>query len=366
MRTKRRGPFGVAATMLLLPLVIGIAASAPRTHHAGSASPDEAPPSDCETAEHRQFDFWLGHWDVHNRQANPGTPENETLYDTGKATAHIHSALGGCAVVEHWEGRLVPDRHVLGFSLRAWNPETERWHVLLNWPGPGAPSFFEIDGAFRDDLADFVFRGRRGFVRYRFADTRGDEPRWVGARADGRNGPWAPFWIMRFSRRDGPTGEHRHGASLTTSRCPDDAFRGTDFLVGDWVGDEIVVRDDEERRRPLRIRSWSILEGCAIVDRVSIGGEESGFYVRSFLPQEDAWVQYSLERDDLRLVRWEGEAPTDDSVVLRTVEPRADSPGRFNRMSWSREGDRLIRKVDVSFDGGETWRTTARAELSRE
>lgn len=331
----------------------------------------------CRHPEHREFDFWVGEWEVHNRQTNPATPDDTTLYDTGTATAEVHPILDGCAVVEHWEGRLVPDRHVLGFSLRAWSPDTERWHVLLNWPSPGSPGFFEIDGTFDGDVGDFVFPGRGGFVRYRFSGTRSGEPRWEGARADGRDGPWTPFWVMRFTPREEPDGGILpHGRSRTTDRCPDDPFRGYDFLTGERTGEETVYDSGGavERTRPISIRSWSILEGCAIVDHVVAGSEEreeadesKRFFVRSFVPAEDGWVQYSLSRDELRLVRWEGDAPEEGAAaVVRMVEEDADADGTTRRMTWRRDGETLIRETAISSDGGESWTTTARAELRRE
>lgn len=332
--------------------------------------------TDCRQPEHREFDFWIGKWKVHNHQTNPATPDDTTLYDTGTATAEVHPILDGCAVVEHWEGRLVPDRQVLGFSLRAWNPDTERWHVLLNWPSPGSPGFFEIDGTFDGGVGDFIFQGRGAFVRYRFSGTRSGEPRWEGARAEAKRGPWTPFWIMQFMpREDRPGGFLPHGRSRTTDGCPNDPFRGYDFLIGEWAGEETLYDSGgaAERTRPISMRSWSILEGCAIVDHVAPGSEESEgtdeskrFFVRSFVPAEDGWVQYSLSRDELRLVRWEGEAPDEGAAMVRTVEEDAGADGTTRRMTWRRDGELLIRETAVSSDGGESWTTTAKAELRRE
>ncbi len=363
----------------LVPILVTLAALLPlglgawqlESGRAGVAA------SHCRQPEHRKFDFWVGEWEVHNRQTNPATPDDTILYDTGTATAEVHPILDGCGIVEHWEGRLVPDRHVLGFSLRAWNPDTERWHVLLNWPAPGAPTFFEIDGRFEDGVGDFVFEGRGGFVRYRFTGTESGEPKWEGARADTRGGPWTPFWAMRFTPREERTGDmSAHGRSRTTDRCPNDAFRGYDFLIGEWVGEEDSYdgEGEVERTRPISMRSWSILEGCAIVDHVIAGseqGEETDeskrFFVRSFVPAEDGWVQYSLSRDELRLVRWEGEAPDEGAATaLRTVEGDAGAGGAARRMTWRRDGDLLIRETELSSDGGESWTTRAMAVLSRE
>lgn len=327
----------------------------------------------CADSGHRQFDFWLGDWVVENRQRNPATPEEPTLRPTGTAAASVHSILDGCAVVEHWEGYLAPDRHVLGFSLRSFDRETGRWHVLLNWPAPGAPSFFEIEGSFDGDSAAFMFpRPPGGYVRYRFLDTSTDRPRWEGAAADDTVGPWKPFWVMRFARREPrSTGQPHVGPSRTTGRCPDPAARAFDFLLGDWTGEETTpgASGAEQVARPVEVRTLSILEGCALVDHVTIGEgekERKEFRVRSFLPSEGRWVQYSLTAGDREFVRREG---GEDGLVADVAADGVtgdDGPSVLERMRWRlSDGDRVTHETAVSEDGGVTWRTVRQAELRR-
>lgn len=47
------------------------------------------PPPACTAAEYRQFDFWIGDWQVFDK--------------TGKqvGTSHIEAILGGCVIAEH-------------------------------------------------------------------------------------------------------------------------------------------------------------------------------------------------------------------------------------------------------------------------
>jgi hypothetical protein len=65
-----------------------------RTHSGrGLAQTPLAPPPKprpCAAAEHRQFDFWLGDWEVRDA--------------TGKLVGHngIEAAHNGCALIEHW------------------------------------------------------------------------------------------------------------------------------------------------------------------------------------------------------------------------------------------------------------------------
>jgi hypothetical protein len=74
------------------------------------APADKPPP--CAAAEHRQFDFWIGTWDVYQ-------PD-------GKLAGQnvIESVLGGCALRETWSSR----GGFAGISLNAWDRDDRRWH----------------------------------------------------------------------------------------------------------------------------------------------------------------------------------------------------------------------------------------------
>lgn len=77
-----------------------------------AAAPPPPPPA-CEGAEHKQFDFWVGDWDV--------TP-------TGAKQLVAHSKIeklyGGCAVRENW----MPVKGTGGGSLNNFVKEDGRWH----------------------------------------------------------------------------------------------------------------------------------------------------------------------------------------------------------------------------------------------
>lgn len=50
------------------------------------------PPPPCSTPEFRQFDFWVGDWEVYS---------NEKLVGTNK----VELILGDCVIQENWEGK---------------------------------------------------------------------------------------------------------------------------------------------------------------------------------------------------------------------------------------------------------------------
>lgn len=55
------------------------------------AQDQKSPPAPCAGSEHRQFDYWLGEWDV-------TTPDGRHA-----GTNRIESILGGCVLFESWK-----------------------------------------------------------------------------------------------------------------------------------------------------------------------------------------------------------------------------------------------------------------------
>ena len=71
-----------------------------------------AAPASCTDAAHRQFDFWLGRWEVF---APNGNKAGDNV---------IESIAGGCALAESWSGR----GGVTGRSLNIFDTQDGKWH----------------------------------------------------------------------------------------------------------------------------------------------------------------------------------------------------------------------------------------------
>lgn len=71
------------------------------------------PPRLCTAPEHRQFDFWLGFWDVYKT----GTEEMV-------ARSRIEKLYGDCVIRENW----MPFSLRSGGSLNSYDPEDGAWH----------------------------------------------------------------------------------------------------------------------------------------------------------------------------------------------------------------------------------------------
>ena len=89
------------ATMLALPAA-----------WAGAQTPPPAPPPACLSAEYRQFDFWVGTWDVFQ-------PNGQKAGEN-----RIEPISGGCALLENWSGR----GGFTGKSLNIYDSTDKRWH----------------------------------------------------------------------------------------------------------------------------------------------------------------------------------------------------------------------------------------------
>ena len=96
------------------------------------------------SVEARQFDFWLGEWDVFNPQGQQA------------GTSLIESVSEGCGILEQWTNR----GGTTGTSLNFYDAGTGKWHQY--WMGPtGVATRYE--GEYRD-----------GAIRYRAESPSND------------------------------------------------------------------------------------------------------------------------------------------------------------------------------------------------
>jgi hypothetical protein len=98
-------------------------------------------PAPCTAPEHRQFDFWLGEWDVRD--------------GTGKVVGRnsITSVHKGCVVFESWNGQ----GGMTGASFNLYNAERKKWRQT--WVDSSGGSL-ELEGDFSDGR--MMLAGERG------------------------------------------------------------------------------------------------------------------------------------------------------------------------------------------------------------
>jgi hypothetical protein len=101
-----------------------------------------APAAACDSASHRQFDFWIGDWTV----TNP----------TGSLVGHntITPISNGCALLEQWRGADGSS----GTSINFFEAGADVWHQL--WVG-GRGMILRLKGKFRDGRIELTSPGKR-------------------------------------------------------------------------------------------------------------------------------------------------------------------------------------------------------------
>lgn len=104
---------------------------------AASARAQSAPaqpiikPGTCDGLEFRQFDFWVGDWDVF-------TPDGQ-LAGTNK----VERVLDGCVIAENWSGSKGTD----GRSFNVYSALDKKWHQT--WVDSQG-TLLELTGTFQD------------------------------------------------------------------------------------------------------------------------------------------------------------------------------------------------------------------------
>ncbi len=85
----------------------------------------------CDAPEHRQFDFWVGDWDVTTPDGKPAGRNS------------ITRELNGCVIHEHWTGA----GGMNGQSFNMWDRVKKQWHQT--WVADNG-NLLLLDGTFQN------------------------------------------------------------------------------------------------------------------------------------------------------------------------------------------------------------------------
>lgn len=304
----------------------------------------------------REFDFWVGEWNVQNvhRQADG------SWKDTTTAQARIQLVCGGDAVLEEWNG--TNGNPLRGFSLRAYDETLERWVVMLNWTAGQASGFGRMEGVAGDGQISIyppgaMESGQERVERYTFSKATPISCQWDAARTADAGATWQMYWIMRFTR---------HGKAITTDAgnapivpvptqpyCDGDRFRQLDDLIGVWTG----VARDGDRRGVVALRGTSMIAGCGIQlftditwDGADADGNDGGrvdqsFEAVAFDARTKTLRRCAVERGDQGRIRTHDTTFDDDARTW--IVPQRDG----SRDVWTISGDRVTRIRQTRTDG---------------
>ncbi len=336
-----------------------------------------APPSEAGD-ETRQFDFWIGEWDVTQKHR---LPSGQWFADP-RSRLEVYPVLSGDAIVEHFRGPVgSPDgRELYGYSLRAFDPAKEKWVALLLWPSPQAGGGFgTLEGVFHHNRCEIFTEwtnpeGETRLVRYTFSDSIDGYYRWNDDTSTDGGETWASRFIMegvrRDPERDGPIDRRWLHVRDKPRMELDPRQRALDFLEGAWSG--VAIAGASAEQTALRVETEMLMQGAAVQLRYfrtrDDGTVHEVYAIHAWDSRAQKLVAYTLN-DSRRLRRFESDGPHENGAVL-FVEVRDDEDGDTREIERyqlvPRGGAGFAMKIEHSHDAGASWDPVLEAELQPE
>jgi hypothetical protein len=290
----------------------------------------------CTADSYRDFDFWLGDWNVVNASG----------VITG-ATNRIVRDLDGCAVLENWTAA----NGSRGRSLNAYDRADGRWHQM--WVAPSAFSPLRIAGTKRNGVLEMS-----GVRVSPFGFSVVDTIRWQAISEDIVNQAGTKdipgFSHSAFSIDYHRTDELQPAPELVATDCQPGGSaaenRLADFTVGAW---EI----HSAHGLPLASSSVQLdLSGCLFVERIDgpIGFASITFF--HYDAVTDMWTRGSMDN----LGNWlEMTGPVDHSggpIVLTGMKGGLLGPSILVRLTIESVNATTMRQtLQTSVNNGTTW-----------
>ncbi len=326
----------------------------------------------CADTRYRQFDFWVGTWDVF-------LGASSTLAGTNE----VNAVLGGCAVEEHWTASPSGRR---GRSLNAFDISTGTWSQMWVSDGgcPQGDIFMEgglVNGRMllrgrRRQPAGFLIGPPCGAPPQQVVFSITDRYRWTPLKsgsvlqepAIAFNGtplpPLPPPSALAGLRYD-PVA---HVTPIVVpapppSFCP---FRAAaaqfDFMLGEW---RVRERQDGNAGIEGHARFVKDLSGCLVEEQFSGPSQYEGRSYNTFDVFTQRWVRTFVDNGGRRLFLTGGL----DGTAMVLTGTRVVHGGRAVtiRVSWVPEtADRVVQRWEYSRDGGTTWKIGKAIVYSRQ
>ena len=149
----------------------------------------------------RDFDFWMGRWNVHNRRLRKRLA-GSNQWDEFEASSVARPILDGMGNEDEY--RTDYNGGFVGMSFRFFDPASRRWSIY--WADSRRVGELDppVVGTFSGDTGVFegvdIFEGRPILVRYTWSGITTPTPRWEQAFSEDGGRTWEANWIMEFTR----------------------------------------------------------------------------------------------------------------------------------------------------------------------
>ena len=186
----------VVALALIAPAAPPHSMSPSRLLAQQPAAPEEASAAEtrpCTTPGHRQFDFWIGEWDVTWPRKEAGT---------GRGVDRVRSELDGCVIYQEFDGGGEAGVDLQGISVSVYDPETGLWRQT--WVDDEG-GYLDFEGELRDGemtlSREATRQGERFLQRMVYFNIARDSFDWRWERSDDGGRTWTLLWPIHYERK---------------------------------------------------------------------------------------------------------------------------------------------------------------------
>ena len=156
----------------------------------------QPPPCSGETA--RQFDFWVGDWELrYSRRLSPDKDE----WQQGTATNRIERAMDGCAIVENFVDGPAGGGY-RGMSVSAYDANSGKWKQT--WVDTSG-AYLDFVGEFKDGrmtlAREVMVKGQKRIQRMVFHDIAKDRLLWDWEVSRDNGATWISLWKVEYTRK---------------------------------------------------------------------------------------------------------------------------------------------------------------------
>jgi len=136
--------------------------------------------------EFRQFDFWIGEWDVKNPQGVPS------------GSSSIQLMLGQCVIFENWSGGGGSN----GKSFNIYDTNDKKWHqTYVDDKGTFTHYIGSLINGEMVITADTVIGGKRTFAKMTFSKMPNGDVRQHGENSIDEGKTWTTSFDLTYSRK---------------------------------------------------------------------------------------------------------------------------------------------------------------------
>jgi hypothetical protein len=153
-----------------------------------AAQPDKLKRPCMYSAEARQFDFWVGEWEVYDPRG------------VKAGTSVIERVANGCGILENWTNA---SGGGTGKSINFYDPQAGKWFQY--WIGTdGNPQRYSgeyRDGALRFAGGPYTQNGKRLVTRLTFFNLDANTVRQLSERSEDDGKTWSVGYDFKYVRR---------------------------------------------------------------------------------------------------------------------------------------------------------------------